>query len=105
VFPISVIDPLKVETTADKPKAKPGRKKRKSDEMNGSSDASDDATKKRPTRSTAGTIHSSSPEQPRGGGRTRRSSGTGNEKKNGKAAGDGYKGRVLRSMTRAGNGL
>jgi hypothetical protein len=105
VFPISVIDPLKVETAVDKPKAKPGRKKRKSDEMNGSSDASNDAAKKRPpTRSTAGTIHSSSPEQPRDGGRTRRGSGTG-EKKTGKAAGDGYKGRVLRSMTRAGNGL
>ncbi|GHJ88794.1 hypothetical protein NliqN6_5196 [Naganishia liquefaciens] len=115
VFPASVIAPLKADDNVEKRNAKAGRKKRKSDEMNDSSDAQNDTVKKRPpTRSTAGTIQSSSPDVPtRGAGaRTRRSRGNSiGEKKTGpgtngkKGAENGYKGRVLRSMTRAGNGL
>lgn len=114
VFPVSVIDPLKTDDSVEKPKANPGRKKRKSDEMNDSADTRNDTVKKRPpTRSTAATIQSSSPDVPtRGATRTRGSRGNSiGEKKNVTEAGgkkgleNGYKGRVLRSMTRAGNGL
>lgn len=97
-------------------KGRTGRKKRKSGEMADSSSElqSDSANKKPPTRSTTASTPASVVVQGRAQGRrTRRSVGgsTGNEKKsaaagNGKKGTEvGYKGRVLRSMTRAGNGL
>jgi hypothetical protein len=104
------------KVAGDERKGRIGRKKRKSGEMADSSSElqSGNVNKKPPTRSTTASTPASAVVQGRAqGGRTRRSVGgsTGNEKKS-SAAGSGkkgteigYKGRVLRSMTRAGNGL
>lgn len=103
---------IEEEKVADKCK-KTARKKRKSDEMLDSpSDSHSDSVKRPPTRSTATNPSSPLVQTRAQGRRTRRSLGgsTGSEKKsaagNGKTRSEnGYEGRVLRSMTRAGNGL
>ncbi|KAJ9093312.1 hypothetical protein QFC20_007164 [Naganishia adeliensis] len=104
------------KVVGDGRKGRTGRKKRKSGEMADSPSEvqSDVVNKKPPTRSTTASTPASAILQDRPQGRrTRRSLGdtTGNEKKSASAGNgkkgteNGYKGRVLRSMTRAGNGL
>lgn len=104
------------KVAGDGRKGRTGRKKRKSGEMADSPSEvrSDVVNKKPPTRSTTASTPASAIllDRPQGR-RTRRSLGgtTGNEKKSASAGNgkkgteNGYKGRVLRSMTRAGNGL
>lgn len=103
------------EAPIDLHKSGKGGRKRKSDEM---ADAAsglprDSAVQKPLTRSKTASTPASVVMQPRVGRRPRRSvgDGAGNMRKsaaagNGKKGSEnGYEGRVLRSMTRAGNGL